>query len=436
MSLRIIFLTLFSTWVSASCFAQWDEIAYSESLASGHNALFFTSVDTGYIAGTELIDSDVQSYILRTYDGGMSWDTTFIANKTFREIHFPTIDTGYIAFIENVRLGMLRTVDGGDNWETISDSIAVVNPPSLGLTFFNHHRGLVSMDGAGYLTDDSGNSWTMTDDNPFGGAGDIDSDGSWFAGTGGVNFVIYSDDECETYNSVVLTSDATGSDLSLIEDKIALSFLGGFGLELGYPYFNFARMIVGNLSELAFSTVDLPLLNKVNDVEFASASIIYGIALPFEQDGPKFIKSIDAGQTWFQQGVTQGSDHYFLLQKNIVCLNDTICYAARGNVIYKTTNGGGPLLDPIESVVLSVENLRPEIALNVFPNPSTGNITLESEAPIQRIFAFDAMGRLVFQESVQNKTTHQLNLSHLPKGLYLLQISGGGFEKTEKVVIH
>ncbi len=72
----------------------------------------------------------------------------------------------------------------------------------------------------------------------------------------------------------------------------------------------------------------------------------------------------------------------------------------------------------------------------IFPNPSTGNITLESESPLQRISAFDAMGRLVFQESVQNKTNHQLNLSHLPKGLYLLQISGGGFEKTEKVVIH
>ncbi len=76
-----------------------------------------------------------------------------------------------------------------------------------------------------------------------------------------------------------------------------------------------------------------------------------------------------------------------------------------------------------------------ETKIQVFPNPSTGNITLESESPLKRISAFDAMGRLVFRESIQNKNNHQLNLNHLPKGLYLLQISGGGFEKTEKVVL-
>jgi len=436
MSPRVTFLIAFSIGVSLNSYAQWQEIAYSESAASGHNALFFTSNDTGYIAGTEMIDSDIQSYVLRTYDGGMSWDTTFIANKTFREIHFPTVDTGYIAFIENVRLGILRTVDGGDSWITIADSIAVINPPSLGLTFFNNHRGIVSFDGEGYLTNDSGNSWSITDDNPFGGAGDINSDGDWFAGTGGVNFVIFSDDQCESYSSTVLTSDATGSDLSLIQDKIALSFLGSFGGSLGYPYFNFARVIVGSLDELSFTVLDLPLLNMINDIEFASDSIIYGIALPFEQNGPKFIKSVDAGQTWYSQGVTEASENYFLLQKNLVCLNDTVCYAARGDVIYKTTNGGGPLLDPIESIVLSTENPISEIDFNVFPNPSTGHLTLEAERPLENISVFDSLGKLVFQKSLKNQIRHELNLSHFPKGLYLLQISGEEFEKTEKVVIH
>lgn len=33
------------------------------------------------------------------------------------------------------------------------------------------------------------------------------------------------------------------------------------------------------------------------------------------------------------------------------------------------------------------------------------------------------------------KTEYQLELSHSPKGLYLIRVSGEGFEKTEKVVL-
>ncbi len=180
----------------------------------------------------------------------------------------------------------------------------------------------------------------------------------------------------------------------------------------------------------------MPTIRSVTDIEYGSESVLYGLCSLNEIDGPRIIKSIDSGITWYEQGLEEGAEFYYSFHKNLQCLNDTVCYIAFRNVIYKTTNGGGPLLDPVESIVLSVENPRSEIALNVFPNPSTGNITLESESPLQRISVFDAMGRLVFRESVQNKTAHQLNLSHLPKGLYLLQISGGGFEKTEKVVIH
>jgi len=36
---------------------------------------------------------------------------------------------------------------------------------------------------------------------------------------------------------------------------------------------------------------------------------------------------------------------------------------------------------------------------------------------------------------LKDQIRHELNLSHLPKGLYLLQIRGDGFEKTEKVVL-
>lgn len=430
--LLIILTLLIFSFVSH---AQWQEIGFGTGLAQGHNDLHFTSIDTGYVVGGQFVNEELSGYVLRTYNGGESWDTTYVQNKVFRAIHFPTTDTGYIAYIENVRLGILRTIDGGDSWVTIADSIVVTNPPSLDLTFFNNQRGLVSMGGASYLTDDSGITWSFQTGNPVGGTGDIDSDGQWFAGTGGVNLVVYSNDAAESYETEVLTNGATGSDVSLLQDKVALSFLGGFGGDLGYPYFNFARVIIGSLTELSFSIQDLPSLNMINDIDYVNNSIICGIALPFESNGPKFIKSIDSGQSWHKQGVTEGSLNYQLLQKNLFCVNDTVWYAASGKVIYKTTNGGGPLLEPIESILLNFENPVYRLEFNIFPNPSRGIVTLEFEKPVRRLTIFDALGKVVYQESAQYQSQLQIYLGHLPKGLYLVQVEGKGGVGSRKVVL-
>jgi len=71
----------------------------------------------------------------------------------------------------------------------------------------------------------------------------------------------------------------------------------------------------------------------------------------------------------------------------------------------------------------------------IYPNPSNGLITLESEKPIQRLAVFDALGKLVYQENVQSQTQVQVNLGHLPHGLYLIQVEGDGVVASRKVVL-
>jgi hypothetical protein len=73
--------------------------------------------------------------------------------------------------------------------------------------------------------------------------------------------------------------------------------------------------------------------------------------------------------------------------------------------------------------------------ISIYPNPSTGLITLESENRIQRIAVFDALGQLVYQENAQSQTQVQLDISHLPKGLYLVQVEGEGVVGSRKVVL-
>lgn len=84
---------------------------------------------------------------------------------------------------------------------------------------------------------------------------------------------------------------------------------------------------------------------------------------------------------------------------------------------------------------LSVYNQNSSTDLQLYPNPSTGLITLESEKPIQRLTVFDALGKMVYQENTQYQSQFQIDLSFLPKGLYLVKVEGNGVAGSRKVVL-
>ena len=92
----------------------------------------------------------------------------------------------------------------------------------------------------------------------------------------------------------------------------------------------------------------------------------------------------------------------------------------------ETENCSGPL---------SVTEQETPDQITIYPNPSTGLTTLESEKPIQRLAVFDALGKLFYQENIQYQTQVLLDLGHLPQGLYLVQVEGDGFVGSRKVVL-
>ncbi|HSG67610.1 MAG TPA: T9SS type A sorting domain-containing protein, partial [Bacteroidales bacterium] len=81
-------------------------------------------------------------------------------------------------------------------------------------------------------------------------------------------------------------------------------------------------------------------------------------------------------------------------------------------------------------------------ALHVYPNPSGGRITLEYTYPgFQEISVsiLDIGGR-VYQVQLPEKfgiteTKMDLNLSHLPDGVYLLRLQAGDVVETAKIII-
>lgn len=70
----------------------------------------------------------------------------------------------------------------------------------------------------------------------------------------------------------------------------------------------------------------------------------------------------------------------------------------------------------------------------VYPNPSSGQITVVSEAVIDYIEVFNLMGNRILRSDVNAKST-QITLQHITPGLYFVRIFSGRQERVEKVTI-
>jgi len=81
------------------------------------------------------------------------------------------------------------------------------------------------------------------------------------------------------------------------------------------------------------------------------------------------------------------------------------------------------------------ESLQVEY-LNIFPNPTTGNINIVMENPgLFSVQIFDLTGKLVlFKERYDNRTS--LELANISTGLYLIFLKGNGKKYMGKIVIH
>jgi hypothetical protein len=102
--------------------------------------------------------------------------------------------------------------------------------------------------------------------------------------------------------------------------------------------------------------------------------------------------------------------------------------------------------DVLSALDLSLPTAVPEIALganalSLFPNPSEGlvQITLRAAAPVDlNTVITDLNGRVVWQHgfnAAAGSNTWNADLSHLPKGMYLLRMNAAGWNYNQKLVL-
>ncbi len=75
--------------------------------------------------------------------------------------------------------------------------------------------------------------------------------------------------------------------------------------------------------------------------------------------------------------------------------------------------------------------LKPEIRFDVFPNPSNGKLTIETEHQIQEVKIYSPLGKLVYHSyEAANKLE-----TKLPNGLYLLEVKTSNGIGSQRIVI-
>jgi hypothetical protein len=82
------------------------------------------------------------------------------------------------------------------------------------------------------------------------------------------------------------------------------------------------------------------------------------------------------------------------------------------------------------AVILNVESVLAQ-RVSVYPNPVTDKLHINSSLPVQSITIIDALGRTITQ---QNNVTEVVNVSKLPKGVYLVKVRTEEGEVSKRVV--
>ncbi len=93
-------------------------------------------------------------------------------------------------------------------------------------------------------------------------------------------------------------------------------------------------------------------------------------------------------------------------------------------VITAITNGGSVTIDTLTITITetdNIENLLPKNAIKLFPNPASTQLSLRSDYRLEAVRITNLMGQTMMQQEL-NQPQVDLSISHLPAGVYMIQV--------------
>lgn len=82
---------------------------------------------------------------------------------------------------------------------------------------------------------------------------------------------------------------------------------------------------------------------------------------------------------------------------------------------------------------LGIKDIPEDKSVALYPNPTKGNVTINSDSAIKSIELFDVQGRIL-QTIIEDRNSTQLDISNKSNGLYFIRITTEAGSKVEKII--
>ena len=418
--MRILF-TIFSFAISAVAFGQnFSWTAQTSGVTNNLRDVYFTDNQTGWAVG----DAGV---ILHTDDGGQTWSAqTSGTTLNLFSVYFIDNQTGWAAG-HDLSSVLLKTTNGGVTWTEI---------PTTGINqirdiaFANGNNGWMVTGSPSeiYETTDGGANWTLqTDDPQFGNdfrTLTVATDTTAYVGgysQRSVGTNPYADVYTQPYNpitaydfsgSTVSNFQTTDSDIRCIDFPASnIGFAGGsegtvYKLEVSPG---------GSTRDPWQVNIDLGTSNFVWDLSFPTVAEGMFLTGAPNNMGMLVYHTSDTGNTWNM--MPDSLPTIFSPSLHAPDANTAWIVGSQG-MIYKGT-----------ATVTGIEELGLSDLINVFPNPTSGIVTVELNGEVTGAIDYillDISGRQTSEGTWQKggyKQRFEIDMTDVVNGLYMLSIS-------------
>jgi photosystem II stability/assembly factor-like uncharacterized protein len=407
--------------------AQWDCITTEHPRIRLNDVAYINN--STIIAVGLYVDSVVNpAIIVRTQDGGATWDTTFIVPLSNAScLHFPTEQVGYVGGSSG---RIYKTTDGGDSWAGLNSSSGPYTVSDIHFTSTQVGYACTWDGPASYVSTTTGGVAWNSDSTLTGLTIGFSSSQN--------GYLLGSYDFLSNYGFSV-TVDG-GNIWNWQQTAANHFFICGDYPDDDAAYF-------GGMNDLAQNSVGLVAkstdngqtygfweIEEIDRVEMLSAPSINTVYISglFNSHPPQaVIKSEDGGSSWGLQSLNNAPSGPSI--EAIDCLNDSMCVAVglRGQ-IFLTNNGGGT------SIPTGI-NVISEPSVTVYPNPAADLITIDlpTDAVSTQVLVYDSKGANVLNRRVETGAkTITLDINHLPAGLYFLSLHGDDKMHTTKFIVN
>ncbi len=313
--------------------------------------------------------------ILKTTDGGNTWSRIYTTEEyhTLNTIHFTDQNTGWAAGGDLEAVYLIKTLDGGSTWMEYSDSVNYWSP------------------------------WVNGSDGTIFDILFLNEDVGWFIGT----------DATDAASWMTTDGGSTWDEMffGVTCPKYGIDFVDGqHGWTAGK--YNFKSTDNGDdwyQRDTGFEE------SYGYDVDFVTTEIGWIVG-----DEGKIAKSTDGGDNWQAQSSGTSSRLYS------IHMHDE-------NLGWVVGRDGTILKYSASSTSSSDLNSSEHTRFEIFPNPVSSRLSIETEIAFTEVNILDVKGSLVKRVVGNNRA---IQVSDLPGGIYFLELIADEFSAVQKFVKH